>query len=248
MDYLSFYLLKTTIFFFKVISSFSSNYSWSTLDTATQGWDEGSSKTHPITFTKHNIADFFLGAPIWQKNRIFQIISEGKILSKWILGAINLHTPLWPCSESIARIDRNQKPVFLVQRPDFCSKTRFGKIMKFCDRWFSGRSGSTHRHHHSIRRQILHRYSVSHVYRTLPERDRSQSWSVARYGLVFAYFGAGIKKYHYIPDVTFFWKPLHIQAEWKVFANCRMKTTFGSQKVKFISSKYLCENEIFLVR
>ena len=33
-------------------------------------------------------------------------------IKKCIPGAINWHTPLWLCSESIARIEKNQKPVF----------------------------------------------------------------------------------------------------------------------------------------
>ena len=78
---------------------------------------------------RNDIADFFKG-PRFGKT---WTISEGKTFSKCILGAINLHTPLWPCSESIARVGKNQKPVFPGLKPGFMFEKPGSEL-----RWHNG--------------------------------------------------------------------------------------------------------------
>ena len=59
-------------------------------------------------------------------------------ISKCILGAINLHRPLSPCSESIARVERNQKPVFPDVKTRFCWKST---LVSFANPDFWTKSG-----------------------------------------------------------------------------------------------------------
>ena len=65
---------------------------------------------------------------------------------KCILGAINLHTPLWPCSESIARVEKKTetsfpglKTIFWVFPDQICLDLQIGLSKKSLWGYFRGR-------------------------------------------------------------------------------------------------------------